>query len=275
MSTEMSKVVGVRFKPAGQIYHFDAGDMGLEVGDGVVVETARGLTLGEVVVPPQEMVLVEGGEPLKRILRRAQEDDLKRVEETKARESEALAKCGELVAGFQLEMKPLAADFSLDGNHLTVCFKADKRVDFRALLRELSAALKTRVELRQVGARDAAKLVGGVGRCGRALCCITHLCKFEPISMKMAREQDLPLNPANISGVCGRLLCCLAFENEEYRAMKQRLPALGKTIRTRLGDGKVIASNPLKGTVVVQLESEATLELRLSDIEPPSGNRPQ
>ena len=274
MPVDMSKIVGVRFKQAGQIYYFDAANMELEAGARVVVETVRGLAVGEVILPPNEMTAGEADEALKPVLRRVQEDDLKRIEEMKARESEALAKCEELVVKSQLEMKPLAAEYSLDGSHLTVYFKAEKRVDFRNLLRELSVAFRTRVELRQVGARDAAKLVGGVGRCGRPLCCITHLCKFEPISMKMAREQDLPLNPTNISGVCGRLLCCLAFENEQYRAMKQKLPAPGKTIRTRLGEGRVIASNPLKETVVVQLESDATAEFSLSDIEP-HGGQPQ
>ena len=169
---------------------------------------------------------------------------------------------------FHLPMKLLSAEYNLDGSYVTIFFKSEKRVDFRALLRELSGTLKTRVELRQVGTRDAAKLVGGVGRCGRPLCCACHLSKFETISMKMAREQNLPLNPANISGVCGRLLCCLSYENEQYRVMKQKLPSVGDNVTTRLGAGKVIGGNPLKETVTVQLESEAVLELPLSEIKP-------
>ena len=271
----MTEIVGVRFKRAAQIYHFDPSGIELEIGDNVVVETARGLAIGKVVVTPKEVSPSEVGEPLKAVLRQAQPDDLERMEEMKDKESKALAKCEELVAKFQLPMKPLAAEYNLDGSHLTIHFKAEKRVDFRTLLRELSTSLKTRVELRQVGARDAAKLVGGMGRCGCPLCCAGHLSKFEPISMRMAREQDLPLNPANISGVCGRLLCCLAYENEQYRIMKQELPALGKHVTTNVGEAKVIGCNPLKETVIVQLESEATLELPLSEIEPLSNDRPQ
>jgi cell fate regulator YaaT (PSP1 superfamily) len=209
---------------------------------------------------------------LKPVLRKTQPDDLEKLKMMKEKENEALAKCEELVEQFHLPMKLLSAESNLDGSYLTIYFKSEKRVDFRALLRELSSTLKTRVELRQVGTRDAAKLVGGIGRCGRPLCCASHLCKFETISMRMAREQNLPLNPANISGVCGRLLCCLSYENEQYRVMKQKLPAVGDTITTRLGVGKVIGGNPLKETVTVQLESEAVLELPLSEIEPCSSN---
>jgi len=270
----MTEIVGVRFKRAAQIYYFDPSGIKLEVGDSVVAETARGLAMGKVVIPPKEVTPSELGEPLKAVLRQAQPDDLEQGEEMKEKESEALAKCEELVAKFQLLMKPLAAEYNLDGSHLTIYFKAEKRVDFRTLLRELSSSLKTRVELRQVGARDAAKLVGGMGRCGCSLCCASRLSKFEPISMRMAREQDLPLNPANISGVCGRLLCCLAYENEQYRVMKQKLPAPGKHVTTKVGEAKVIGCNPLKETVTVQLESEATLELPLSEIEAISNNSP-
>jgi cell fate regulator YaaT (PSP1 superfamily) len=271
----MTDVVGVRFKRAAQIYYFDPSDIELGIGDKVVVETARGLAMGTVVVAPKEIAPGEVNEPLKSVLRQAEPDDLERVEEIKEKESGALTKCGELVAKYQLPMSPLAAEYNLDGSHLTIYFKSEKRVDFRTLLRELSSTLKTRVELRQVGARDAAKLVGGMGRCGCTLCCASHLSRFEPISMKMAREQDLPLNPANISGVCGRLLCCLAYENEQYRVMKQKLPTPGNNIMTNVGEAKVIGCNPLKETVIVQLESEATLELPLSEIEFPGSNKPQ
>lgn len=262
----MSKVVGVRFKHAGLVYYFDPADMELAVGDDVVVETARGSALGKVVVAPKEVTPQEITEPLKPVLRRAQPDDMEQLKKIKEKEIEALAKCEELVERFHLPMNLLSAEYNLDGSYLTIYFKSEKRVDFRALLRELSSTLKTRVELRQVGTRDAAKIVGGVGRCGLPLCCARHLTKFETISMKMAREQNLPLNPANISGVCGRLLCCLAYENEQYHILKQKLPQIGQTVKTRLGDGKVIGSNPLKETVTVQLESEAVLELPLSEI---------
>ena len=264
----MSKVVGVRFKRAGLIYYFNPSDMELAIGDDVVVETARGQAIGKVVLATREVTSMEISEPLKPVLRKAQPEDLEQMKSMREKEAEALAKCEELVQRFHLPMKLLSAEYNLDGSYLTVYFKSEKRVDFRALLRELSSTLKIRVELRQVGTRDAAKLVGGVGRCGRPLCCACHLSKFETISMRMAREQNLPLNPANISGVCGRLLCCLSYENEQYRVMKQKLPSVGDTVTSRLGVGKVIGGNPLKETVTVQLESEAVLELPLSEIEP-------
>jgi len=246
--------------------------MELAIGDDVVVETARGSAIGKVVAAPKEITSIELSEPLKPVLRKAQPDDLEQLKKMREKEAEALAKCTELVEKFHLPMKLLSAEYNLDGSYLTIYFKSEKRVDFRALLRELSSTLKTRVELRQVGTRDAAKLVGSIGRCGRPLCCACHLSKFETISMRMAREQNLPLNPANISGVCGRLLCCLSYENEQYRVMKQKLPNIGDTVTSRLGVGKVIGGNPLKETVTVQLESEAVLELPLSEIKPCSSN---
>jgi cell fate regulator YaaT (PSP1 superfamily) len=264
----MTRVTGVRFKHAGLVYYFNPGDMELAVGEDVVVDTARGASIGKVVVAPKEVNASEISEPLKSVLRKAQLEDLEQIKKIGEMESEALVKCEELVERFHLPMKLLSAEYNLDGSYLTIYFKSEKRVDFRALLRELSSTLKTRVELRQVGTRDAAKLVGGVGRCGRPLCCATHLTKFETISMKMAREQNLPLNPTNISGVCSRLLCCLAYENEQYREMKQKLPPVGQAVDTRLGAGKVIGVNPLKATIGVQLESEALVELPASDIKP-------
>jgi cell fate regulator YaaT (PSP1 superfamily) len=263
----MSKIVGVRFKKAGMIYYFNPQEIELARGEDVVVETVRGATIGKVAIAPKEARPEEITEPLKPVLRKAQPEDIEQMGKMVEKEKEALAKCEELVQRFHLPMHLLSAEYNLDGSYLTVFFKSEKRVDFRALLRELSSALKTRVELRQVGTRDAAKLVGGVGRCGRALCCSSHLTKFDTISMRMAREQNLPLNPANISGVCSRLLCCLAYENEQYRVMKQKLPQIGQTIKTRLGEGKVIGGNPLKETVTIQLESEAVLEVPLSEIE--------
>jgi len=254
------------------VYFFDPSNIELGVCDDVVVDTARGPSMGKVVIAPREAKAGELSEPLKPVLRKAQPEDLEQMNKMREKECEALATCEELVGRFRLPMKLLAAEYNLDGSYLTIYFKSEKRVDFRALLRELSGTLKSRVELRQVGTRDAAKLVGGVGRCGLPLCCSRHLTKFDTISMKMAREQNLPLNPTNISGVCSRLLCCLAYENEQYRIMKQNLPPVGQAIHTRMGNGKVIGGNPLKETVTVQLESEAVVELPLSEIEPHSSN---
>ncbi len=271
----MTEVVGIRFKRTGPIYNFDPSNIELEVGDNVVVDTTRGLAIGKVITTSQEIAPGDVTEPLKPVVRKAQPEDLEQAQIMSDRQKAALAKCNESVERFHLPMKLLAAEYSLDGSHLTVFFKAEKRVDFRALLREISASEKTRVELRQVGARDAAKLVGGVGMCGRSLCCSSHLCKFEPISMKMARDQDLPLNPANISGVCGRLLCCLSYENQQYRAMKQRMPAQGRTVTTQMGKARVIKGNTIKETVLVRLENESIVELPLSEVELISSNSSQ
>jgi cell fate regulator YaaT (PSP1 superfamily) len=263
----MAKVAGIRLKRAEPVCYFDPTELELEVDDQVVVETEHGLAIGRVVIAPKQVIASELTEPLKPVLRKASAEDLQQVEELKVKGKEALAKCSELVAKHSLSMKPLSAEYNLDGSHLTIYFSAEKRIDFRTLLRELGAALKTRVELRQVGARDAARLIGGLGKCGRPLCCITHLHKLEPISVRMARDQGLPLNPDKLSGVCNRLLCCLSFEEEQYLAMKQKLPQIGDNVDTPHGRAKVIESNPIKEIVTVQLESEATLELPLSQIQ--------
>ncbi len=262
----MSEVVGIRFKRAGQVYYFDPAGLELEVNDYVVVKSPRGLVVGRVVISPKQVLGSEIIEPLKPVLRKAEPEDLRQMEEFKSKEKESLAKCGEIVARLRLPMKLLAAEYNLDGSRLAFSFSAEGRVDFRELVRELTATFKTRVELRQVGARDEAKLTGGFGRCGRPLCCATFLSNFDSVSMKMAKEQYLPLNPAKISGVCGRLLCCLGYESEQYRAMKEKLPKIGQRVTSPMGEGKVVGVNPLKETVLVQLESEATLEVPASEV---------
>jgi len=266
----MAEIVGIRFKQAGTVYYFDSAGIELEVGDMVVAETARGPALGKVVSKPSEAA--ESEEQLKPVLRQAQPEDMEQLDDIKEKEKEAFTACEELVAKYRLPMKLLAVEYEFGGDHLTIYFRAEERVDFRALLRELSSILKTRVELRQLGTRDAAKKVGGLGRCGRELCCTSYLTKFDPISMKMAKEQNLPLNPLKISGVCGRLLCCLSYENDQYRLMKQKMPSVGQKVTTPHGEAKVIVSNPLKETVIVQFESEATLELPLSELGSPDNS---
>ena len=220
----MTEIVGVRFRRAGRVYYFDPADIELELNDWVVVETERGTEVGRVVISPKQVLSSEITEPLRPVLRRAEEEDLTRREEFAGKEEEALAQCREVASRMNLPMRLLSAEYAPDGTRLTFCFSAEGRVDFRDLLRELTNAFNTRIELRQVGSRDKAKLVGGIGRCGRPLCCTTHLCEFHPVTIKMAKEQDLPLNPMKISGVCGRLLCCLTYESEQYRVMKQKLP---------------------------------------------------
>lgn len=262
----MPEIIGVRFKRAGQVYYFDPVEIDLEVNDWVVVKTVRGLVVGRVVIAPKQVLASEITGKLKPVIRKANPEDLQQMQELEAKAQEALAKCKEMVAQSQLPMKLLTAEYNLDGSRLTVFFSAKSRVDFRNLVRELRTSLKTRVELRQVGARDEAKLIGGFGRCGRPLCCALHLSSFSSISMKTAREQNLPLNPAKISGLCGRLLCCLGYETEQYRIMKAKLPQPGQSVITPAGKAKVIGGNPLKETVSVQLESEATLEFPVSEV---------
>ena len=263
----MPNVVGVRFKRAGRVYYFDPAGIELEINDRVIVQTSRGLEVGWVVISAKQVLAEEIEEPLKSVLRKAEPEDLSRLDEMRRREREAMARCEELIAKHQLAMKLLSAEYSLDGSRLTFCFCSENRVDFRQLLKDLTSEFKTRVELRQVGPRDEAKIKGGFGRCGRPLCCTTHLCAFSTVSIKMAKEQGLPLNPMKISGVCGRLLCCLSHESEQYREMRQRLPGEGQEVMTPLGKAKVVSINPLKETVFVELESEAKVEIPLSDIK--------
>jgi cell fate regulator YaaT (PSP1 superfamily) len=266
----MAEIVGVRFKRAGRVYYFDAAGIELKVDDYVVVKTARGLELGRVMIAPKQVLASEeseGTEGLKPIVRKAEPEDIKRAEELEAKETEAMAECGKLIAKLGLPMKLLGAEYNLDGSRLTFFFSAAERVDFRDLVRELHSRFKVKVELRQLGPRDEAKLIGGFGRCGRPLCCMNFLTELSPVSIKMAKEQDLPLNPMKISGVCGRLLCCLAYESEQYHALKDKLPREGQRVNTPMGVAVVVGGNPLKETVLVELESQARVELPLSKIK--------
>jgi cell fate regulator YaaT (PSP1 superfamily) len=262
----MTEIVGVRFKRAGKIYYFDPADVELEADDYVVVETARGHEVGLVAVAPKEVPDDEVTKPLKPVIRKAEPEEINHAEQYEEKEKEALAVCAELIASLELPMKLLSAEYSLDGKHLTFYFSAAERVDFRQLVRELAARFKIRVELRQVGARDETKLLGGYGRCGRPLCCASFLSEFAPISIRMAKEQSLPLNPMKISGLCGRLLCCLAYENEQYREMKEKMPRDGQQVTTSMGKARVVGSNPLKQTVLVELDSKVSVELPISEV---------
>ena len=263
----MPIVVGVRFKRAGKIYYFDPAGLEMEEGSPVVVTTAQGSELGRVVMAPKEVGASQLTEPLKPVLRKAEAEELQRWEELHAQEEEVLKKCRQAVARLKLPMKLLSAEYNFDGSRLTVFFTAEGRVDFRELVRELSTTFKTRVDLRQIGPRDETKLVGDVGKCGRPLCCAHSLTEFSPVSIRMAKQQDLPLNPMKISGACGRLMCCLAFENELYRLLKEKLPPPGQWLHTPLGLAKVVGGNPLKETVQVEVESGATVEFPLSQVE--------
>jgi cell fate regulator YaaT (PSP1 superfamily) len=265
----MSKIVGVRFKQAGKIYYFDpTGFEDLKTGDYVIVETARGVEAGRVTIPPTEVPSDEVPSALKPIQRRADWRDLTQMEHYRLQEPRALAVASEKVAQNGLPMKLVQADYNFDGSHLTIFFTAEKRVDFRELVRDLAKALRTRVELRQIGVRDEAKLLDGYGRCGRRLCCSSWLSDFTPVSIRMAKQQDLPLNPSEISGLCGRLLCCLTYENEYYALVKEKLPQVGTRVRTPHGSGKVIGVNVIRETVTVELDSEATVEVAASVLQP-------
>jgi len=262
----MADIVGVRFKRAGRIYYFDPAGSELEVNDYIVVKTVHGLELGQVVIAPRQVLASELTEPLKPVVRKAEPEDIEHVQKLTDKEREAFAECTELIAKLNLPMKLISVEYNLDGNHLSFFFSAEERVDFRELVRELTSRFKIRVELRQVGARDGAKLIGGFGRCGRPLCCMSFLNEFAPVSIRMAKEQNLPLNPLKISGACGRLLCCLVYENEQYRNMKRKMPKEGQQVSTPMGVASVVGSNLVKETVLVELESKATVELPLSEV---------
>ncbi len=262
----MAEVVGIRFKRAGRVYYFDPADNELQVNDQVVVKTARGLELGCVVIAPKQVLDSEVPGPLKSVVRKATDEDFRRAQELEGKSRQALIKCGELIKKLKLPMKLLSAEYDLSGRRLTFFFSAEDRVDFRELVKELTSHFKVRVELRQVGTRDEAKLVGGFGRCGRPLCCMSFLSEFNPVSIRMAKEQNLPLNPMKISGICGRLMCCLGYESELYHMMKGKLPKDGQQVSTPMGEAKVKGSNPLKESVLVELESGATVEFPLDEI---------
>ncbi len=262
----MPNIAGIRFNRAGKIYYFDAGDIALAAGDYAVVKTTRGLELGHVVIAPGQVVAGETGETLSPVVRKAEPEDIAKDKELETKGEEALIECGKMIAELQLPMKLLTAEYNLDSSRLTFLFSAEERVDFRELVRRLSGKFKVRVELRQVGSRDEAKLLGSFGRCGRELCCASFLTEFTPVSIKMAKEQDLPLNPMKISGACGRLMCCLSYEGEQYKAMREKMPKVGQRVSTRMGEATVVGNNPLKETVMVELDSEATVELPLAEV---------
>ncbi len=258
----MPVVVGIRFNPASKVYYFDPQDLtDLKVGDYVVVETSRGEEVGQVVIAPREVGPQEIVGKLKGVKRRASALDLTQMTYYRFREEEALRRCREKVQEHNLPMKVIRAEYNYDGSRLVFFFTAEKRVDFRKLVQDLNRSFKARIELRQVGVRDEAKLMGGLGRCGRPLCCTTWLTDFRPVSIKMAKQQDLPLSPMEISGVCGRLLCCLAYENELYLEAKEKLPKRGTMIDTPHGRGKVVQVNAIKESVEVELESQVTVEV--------------
>jgi cell fate regulator YaaT (PSP1 superfamily) len=258
----MAMVVGIRFKPATKIYYFAPNGLeDLKLGDYVIVETSRGREIGAVALSPCDIKDEAVVGQLKNVVARAEAWDLLQMETFRAKEREVLAKCREKVTEYGLPMKLVSAEYSYDGTRLVFSFTSDKRVDFRELVRELAKTFRTRIELRQIGVRDEAKCLGGLGCCGRVQCCSSWLDEFRPVSIKMAKQQNLPLSPMEISGICGRLLCCLSYENDFYCEARKNLPKRGEPVVTEHGPGKVTDVNVIKDTVTVLLESEMTVEV--------------
>ncbi|OAS85743.1 MULTISPECIES: PSP1 domain-containing protein [Metabacillus] len=264
----MYDVVGVRFKKAGKIYYFDPNGLHIEDDDFVIVETIRGIEYGKVVLNNKRVEENDVVLPLKKVIRLADNKDRLMVQENQDAAEEAYHVCQKKVSEHGLDMKLVDVEYTFDRNKVIFYFTADGRVDFRELVKDLAAIFKTRIELRQIGVRDEAKMLGGIGPCGRMLCCSTFLGDFEPVSIKMAKDQNLSLNPTKISGLCGRLMCCLKYENDEYEAAKELLPDLGEMIGTPNGLGKVIGLNILEKIIQVNLvEQERVVEYTWDELQ--------
>ena len=279
----MVTIVGVRFKKAGKIYYFLPGDEALTIDDGVIVETARGVEYGTDVIGPKEASKDNLVMPVKQVMRKATLKDLQQLEKNEEREEKAYAICLEKIAKRRLPMKLINVEYTFDMNKIVFFFTADGRIDFRELVKDLATVFRTRIELRQVGVRDEAKVLNGIGACGRPLCCSNFLGDFSPVSIRMAKDQNLSLNPTKISGVCGRLMCCLNYEDDLYKkggdlyvkkdrnlsAQDVEPPGIGKEVVTDEGIGKVLKINHHKHTVKVQLEAGRTIDLKWSDVALP------
>ena len=253
----MKKVISVRFKASGKAYYFDPTGFDVKEGDYVVVETARGTECGEVVDGPRDVPDSQVSRELKPIQRMADSVDVRRMEKNRADEKAAFELCNERIAAHKLEMKLVEAEYNLDRSKILFYFTADGRVDFRELVKDLAGALHTRIELRQIGVRDESKMIGGLGICGQPFCCSRFLKDFQPVSIKMAKEQGLSLNPTKISGACGRLMCCLAYEENAYEYLNSIMPMVGSTVRTPDGLGTVLEVNPVSGYLRVRCGTES------------------
>ena len=264
----MIKIIGVRFRNAGKIYYFDPKKLPIKKGDHVIVETARGIEYGSVVADAREVTDDQVVQPLKPVIRIANADDNARAQRNKEKEKEAFRICLEKIRKHKLEMKLIDTEYTFDNNKVLFYFTADGRIDFRELVKDLASVFKTRIELRQIGVRDETKIVGGVGICGRELCCHTFLSEFAPVSIKMAKEQNLSLNPTKISGVCGRLMCCLKNEEDTYEYLISRLPGIGDRVIADDGlKGEVQSVNVLRQLVKVLVEVQDEKELREYKVE--------
>ncbi|MBE0067527.1 PSP1 domain-containing protein [Thermoanaerobacterium thermosaccharolyticum] len=257
----MYTVVGIRFKKAGKIYYFDPGDLPVNVGDNVIVETARGIEFGEVVVGKREVDDNEIIAPLKMVLRIATDEDLEHYKENKDCEAEAFGVCMDMIKEHNLDMKLIDVEYTFDNNKIIFYFTADGRIDFRDLVKDLAAVFKTRIELRQIGVRDESKIVGGLGPCGRPLCCVTFLGDFEPVSIKMAKDQNLSLNPTKISGLCGRLMCCLKYEQDTYEEVRSELPSVGSLIKVDDKEMRITEVDVVRKKLKVKMKNAEGIEI--------------
>lgn len=259
----MIKVIGIRFRTAGKIYYFDPASIELKRGEHVIVETARGVEYGTVVMPPTDMEDSQVTQPLKQVMRKATKEDAEKEKKNREKEKDAFKICKEKIVKHGLDMKLIDAEYTFDNNKVLFYFTADGRVDFRELVKDLASVFKTRIELRQIGVRDETKILGGIGFCGRPLCCHTYLSDFAPVSIKMAKEQNLSLNPTKISGICGRLMCCLKNEEETYEELNKKLPNNGDTVTTEDGfKGEVVSVNVLRQLVKVVIEEGDEREIK-------------
>lgn len=251
----MAEVIGVRFKEVGKVYYFDPQDIELKTGDMVIVETARGIECGQVAIPNKNVDDEEIIHPLKPLIRKATDNDIAHVEENKKRQKEAFKICEKKIAEHNLKMNLVEVEYTFDNNKILFYFTADGRVDFRNLVKDLASVFRTRIELRQIGVRDEAKMLGGLGVCGRPFCCHSFLGDFQPVSIKMAKEQGLSLSPVKISGTCGRLMCCLKYEQNAYTDLLKHTPKVGAIVKTPNGKGIVVENNLIAGTLKVKLDS--------------------
>lgn len=262
----MEKVVGIRFKSAGKIYDFSCGAFVLNTGDAVIVETEQGLGFGVVASPPIPIDQRQSKSPLKKVFRIADEGDFKQRDINRQTEKQAYDYCMQCINDLDIRMNLFSVESTFDATKLTFFFTAEGRVDFRQLVKQLVKEFRVRIEMRQVGIRNQAKMCGGLGRCGREICCSAYMEKFEPVSIRMAKEQGLSLNPTKISGLCGRLMCCLLFENDTYIRLRKEFPRLGTTVTTERGKGKLIRHNIIQSRATVRLADDTEFEIDLNQI---------
>lgn len=259
----MVKVVGVRFKRSGKIYYFDPDDMNIDINTSVIVETARGIEFGQAVIANREVPDEDIVAPLKKVIRIASEEDSKHAQDNRKKEKDAFGICSQKIRDHNLDMKLIDVEYTFDNNKVLFYFTADGRVDFRELVKDLAAVFKTRIELRQIGVRDESKMMGGIGVCGRVLCCNSYLGEFQPVSIKMAKEQGLSLNPTKISGTCGRLMCCLKYEQDAYEQIIKKIPKVGAIVETPDGQGTVMDLSLLKEILKVKLDKSNESDYRV------------